>query len=164
MKYNALLLLLFLTSCGSKKITDTISSSQFETTEQPYFEEWSGGAPGSSNGVTLYFPTSILEGHTLAAVYFRGMENNVARFIANDKTMLISRFTYPSVVYNMNADMKEEYGNTVPNYEEIPFELKNNQAVIAFEANGKMKYVKLENITQKQTIAYPSAPPRGDEN
>ncbi|AGC76667.1 membrane or secreted protein [Nonlabens dokdonensis DSW-6] len=138
-----------------------MSTDDFNTAEQPYFEEWSGGAPGSGNGATLYFPLSILEGHTLAAVYFRGMENNVARFISNDKKMLISRFMYPSVAYNMSADPKEEYGNTVPNYEEIPFELKNDQAVIAFEANGKMKYVKLENLTQKETVAYPSAPPQG---
>ncbi|MEN8897933.1 hypothetical protein [Nonlabens sp.] len=161
MKYFTLFLLLCLTSCGSKKVTQSMSSSQFEKTEQPYFEEWSGGAPGSGNGVTLYFPASILEGHTLAAVYFRGMENNIARFIANDKTMLISRFTYPSTAYNMSADSKEEFGNRVPNYDGIPFELANDKAVIAFEANGKMKYVKLENITQKETVAYPSAPLQG---
>ena len=138
-----------------------MSIDDFNTAEQPYFEEWSGGAPGSGNGVTLYFPASILEGHTLAAVYFRGMENNIARFIANDKEMLISRFTYPSTAYNMSADSKQEYGNSVPNFEEIPFKLLNNQAVIAFEVDGKTKYVKLENISQKETIAYPSAPPRG---
>jgi hypothetical protein len=161
MKYLYLFAIILLSSCSSQKISKTMSTDDFNSAEQPYFEEWSGGAPGSGNGVTLYFPTSILEGHTLAAVYFRGMENNIARFIANDKRMLISRFTYPSVAYNMNADSKKEYGNSVPNYEEIPFELLNNQAVIAFEANGKMQYVKLENITQKETIAYPSAPPQG---
>jgi hypothetical protein len=139
MKYFTLFLLLCLTSCGSKKVTQSMSSSQFEKTEQPYFEEWSGGAPGSGNGVTLYFPASILEG----------------------QTMLISRFTYPSTAYNMSADSKEEFGNRVPNYDGIPFELANDKAVIAFEANGKMKYVKLENITQKETVAYPSAPLQG---
>lgn len=164
MKYLIIIATLFLVSCNSQKISKTINSDDYQSAEQPYYQEWTGGAPNSGSGVTLYFPTSIMEGHTLKAVYFRGMENNIARFISNDKQMLVSRFQFPLVPYNMDVNSQNEYGNQPPELEEIPFKLLDNEAVIAFEANGKTKYVKITNIAIKETVAFPSAPPRGDQD
>jgi hypothetical protein len=59
-----------------------------------------------------------------------------------------------------NLDPKNEYGNKAPQLEDVPFKLLNNQAVIAFDVDGGTQYVKLVHITQRETIAYPSAPPQ----
>ncbi len=163
MRYSILIIAIMLTSCNSQKISKTISSKEFQLEEQPYYEEWSGGAPGSGSGVTLYFPTSVIEGHTLKAIYFQGMENNIANFISNDKQMLVSRFKYPYTDLNMSENNGNEYGNEPPQLEDIPFKLMDNQAVIAFEAKGKLTYIQLNNIVQKESIAFPSAPPRGNQ-
>jgi hypothetical protein len=48
--------------------------------------------------------------------------------------------------------------------EGLPIKLLKDEAVIAFEVDGKTKLVKLEGITQKESIAFPGAPPQGDGN
>lgn len=164
MKYFILFLAAILTSCSSKKISKTFSSQDFSVEQQPYYEEWSGGAPGSGSGVTLYFPTSVMEGHTLQAIYFQGMENNIANFISNDKKMLVTRFRYSSSITNMSSDSKEEFGNEAPQLDTIPFQLLDDQAVIAFQADGKLKFVQLNNIIKKESIAFPSAPAQNGIN
>lgn len=158
MKYSYLILLLFLSSCNSYKISKTVSSTDFTAEEQPYYEEFTGGAAGTVTGVTLYFPTSIIEGHQLIAVYFQGLENNRAKFTSVNKQMLVSRFNFPGTRDNSSLDPKDEYGNEPPKLEKLPFELLNNEAVIAYDVDGKIKYTKLQNITQKESIAYPSVP------
>ena len=40
----------------------------------------------------------------------------------------------------------------------FPFELLNDEAVISYLENDIMKYLKLTNISQKESIPYPSAP------
>lgn len=164
MKYFILLIAIIFSSCSSQKISKTFSSADFKIDEQPYYEEWTGGAPGSGSGVTLYFPTSIIEGHQLESVYFHGMENHIANFTSNDKQMLVTRFKFPNTDIEMNLDPKEEYGNEAPKIEGLPIKLLKNEAVIAFEVDGKTKLVKLENIPQKESIAYPSAPPQDDDH
>jgi hypothetical protein len=108
----------------------------------------------------LYFPTSIIEGHQLIAVYFQGLENNRAKFTSINKQMLVSRFNFPGTRDKSSLDPKDEYGNEPPKLEKLPFELSNNEAVIAYDVDGKTKYTKLQNITKKENIAYPSAPPQ----
>jgi hypothetical protein len=164
MKYFTLFIAIILSSCSSQKISKTLSSTDFKVGEQPYYEEWTGGAPGSGSGVTLYFPASIIEGHQLESVYFRGMENNVASFTSNDKQMLVTRFSFPNTDREMSLDPKNEYGNEAPQMEGLPIKLLKDEAVIAFEVDGKTKLVKLEGITQKESIAFPGAPPQGDGN
>jgi len=137
-----------------------MSSTDFKTAEQPYFESWTGGAPGSGSGLTLYFPSSILEGHSLQAVYFQGMQNTRASFTSTDKQMLVTRFQLVGTPGERNLDPKNEYGNKAPQLEDVPFKLLKNQAVIAFDLDGGTQYVKLVHITQRETIAYPSAPPQ----
>jgi hypothetical protein len=75
--------------------------------------------------------------------------------------MLVSRFQFPNTNAAMSLDPQNEYGNEPPQTEKLPFELLKNEAVITFDENGRTKYVKLENISQKETFAYPSTPPRG---
>jgi hypothetical protein len=162
MKYLSLCIAIILSSCSSQKNYKTMSSTDFKTAEQAYFESWTGGAPGSGSGVTLYFPSSILEGHLLQAVYFQGMENAGPSFTSTDKQMLVTRFQLVRTPEERNLDPKNEYGNKAPQLEDFPFKLLKNQAVIAFDVDGDTQYIKLVHITQRETIAYPSAPPQGN--
>ncbi|WP_405378606.1 hypothetical protein [Nonlabens sp. Asnod3-A02] len=164
MKYLIICIAIVLSSCSSQKINETMMASDFQTGLEPYYQSWSGGAPGSSSGVSLYFPASILEGNQFLAVYFRGMEKKIASFTSNNKKMLVTRFDSPQRDREMSLDPKKEYGNESPSLENLPFQLNNDQAIVAFLKNGKTIYVKLDGIDQKETIAYPSAPPQGNRN
>ncbi len=45
---------------------------------------------------------------------------------------------------------------------EIPFEIKADEAVIQYRKGNKTYYYKIEKITEKETVAYPSSKP--DDN
>lgn len=164
MKYLIICLGIVLSSCSSQKINKNMATSDFKTDLEPHFQIWSAGAPGSGSGVSLYFPASILEGNEFVAAYFRGMEKKTASFTSNNKKMLVTRFDLPRIDREMSLDPKKEYGNKSPYLENVPFQLNKDQAVIAFLKNGKTMYVKLDGIDQKETMAYPSAPPQSNRN
>jgi hypothetical protein len=162
MKYLILFISLILSSCSSQKIHKTLSSKDFTAADQSYFESWTGGATESISGVTLYFPSSILEGRALQAVYFRGMKHAGPSFTSTDKQMLITRFQFVRTPDERNLDPRNEYGNRGLPLEAFPFKLLKNQAVFACDVDGGTQYVKLVHITQRETIAYPTAPPQGN--
>ena len=68
-----------------------------------------------------------------------------------DKTFLIGHFNnsnrekYDIII---DADRKKEINNKPPETVKIPFELKENEAVISYKEDGKTKYFKIENIKQ----------------
>jgi len=77
--------------------------------------------------------------------------------------MLLSRF---STDFNtrkdliMNLDPKKELPNEAPNLEEFPFELKDDEAVIALKKadSEKITYIKLSDIEIRSQLALPSMP------
>ena len=50
----------------------------------------------------------------------------------------------------LDRDPKKEYGNKPPK-QKIPFELKENEAVISYSKNGEIKYFKVENLKKRKT-------------
>lgn len=48
----------------------------------------------------------------------------------------------------LHSDPKKEYGNTPPVVEKIPFNLKNNEAVVSYTIEGIIKFYKIK-ITNK---------------
>ena len=52
-----------------------------------------------------------------------------------------------------------EYGNIAPVIpKKIPFDLKPSECVISYRVNESIQYFKIENITEKRMISYPSPP------
>lgn len=53
----------------------------------------------------------------------------------------------------LHKNPKEEFGNKPPvQKEEIPFQLKENEAVIAYKIEGKINYFKIKNIQKGKSI------------
>jgi len=60
----------------------------------------------------------------------------------------------------MSNDPNAEFGNEMPEIsQKIPFVLKDNECVISYKDGKTTKYFKVDNITEKDLIPYPSAPP-----
>ena len=60
----------------------------------------------------------------------------------------------------MDADATKEAQNTPP--KKIPFQLKENEAIISYTYKGTLQYYKVSNITEEEIIAYPETKPKID--
>ncbi|WAC01114.1 hypothetical protein N7U66_13190 [Lacinutrix neustonica] len=128
-----------------------------------YFQSWVGGVKGGGSGINVFIPIDERSqaNFVLDSVYFRG---KVAKLVTKtDKTLFIGRFTTAS---NQESDLimtnKEngEYGNVVPSITGgFPFQLKDNECVVSYQDNSNIKYFKVENLSEKARVDYPSAPP-----
>ena len=49
----------------------------------------------------------------------------------------------------MHVDLRKEYGNKVPVLENIPFDLKADEAVVVYSKNGETGYYKLQGVKEK---------------
>ncbi|MGJ8683897.1 MAG: hypothetical protein ACSHWW_04700 [Nonlabens sp.] len=163
MKALYIILALAISSCGAQKMEQTYKNTDFPKSQQPYAQQWTGGAPGSGSGITLYFPTEVTTGYDLVAVYFRNSINKNVSYTADDRLMMVSRFrtdfnNRKDVI--MDLDSKNEMQNEAPDLEKFPFELKDDEAIIALKKpnSEKITYVKLINIEERSQLALPSMP------
>ena len=101
--------------------------------------------------LNLYIPAGDLgqKEVQLDSVYFRGRS---AELVSNDGPVgYVAYFEISGKDRDlvMHVDPKEEFGNKVPILEKIPFELKNDEAVVVYTHNGKKAYFKIDSITER---------------
>lgn len=146
MRYLYLLLsativtVLFASCAGNKDLQEKAPVKM----EKPYY---------TSQGdiIKFYVPVSAIQTNriSLDAVYFR-----------NKKAPLVTSPDYPGVYMAtfdtakpdmiMSSDPKEEYGNKMPQKtEKIDFELKDDEAILIFTQNSKVKYYKLTGVKER---------------
>lgn len=124
-------------------------NTAFETSPV-YFQKWVAGVKGGGSGINVFIPiTTELKGVTLDSLYFRG--NRVAL-----QTKPSSPKLYIGRIIG-NTNQKEGYKS---NGDKISFDLKDNEAVVSYSEEGKVKYFKIENISEKPMQQFPTAPPR----
>lgn len=160
----ALLTLLTFSNCGSGK-TD-ISSFAFEQyppfkVEAASYQQWVAGTPEGGSGVNVFINFSkIQEGVVFKEIYFRDKKTEVI----TSPTVRVQYVGYfkkeakRDVI--MDSNPLQEAANTPPN--KIPFQLNDNDAVISYKFNGEIAYFKIENLEQKEMLAYPASNPNGD--
>lgn len=112
-----------------------------------------GGMPGSSS---MQFDANFTGGKniTFNELFFLGRKTKIT--FAKNNTVL-SGFFNTSTIRNkkdlqMHRDGTKEYGNEPLKTEKFPFELKENEAVISYTQENKLKYVKVTNIKKRQSI------------
>lgn len=149
-KYTALAFLvftLFLQCSSTQKLQENVSFK----VEQPYFQKWVAGVKNGGSGINIFIPVTNLKTNiTLDSLYFRG-HKVLLETKPNNPNLFIGRILTEA---NQNEDFS-------PKAEaEIPFDLKENEAVIIYTENDKKKYYKIENIKEKQAEYLPSTPPK----
>lgn len=149
-KYTALAFLvftLFLQCSSTQKLQENVSFK----VEQPYFQKWVAGVKNGGSGINIFIPVTNLKTNiTLDSLYFRG-HKVLLETKPNNPNLFIGRILTEA---NQNEDFS-------PKTEaEIPFDLKENEAVIIYTENDKKKYYKIENIKEKQAEYFPSTPPK----
>ena len=125
-----------------------------------YYQKWVAGIQGGGSGLNIFIPakdTSIV----LDSVYFRGKAVKLETK-PQDKSIYIGRFISKfnqkhDIV--MSSDSTAEYGNKLPIVDEhIPFELAPNECVVSYIDGNKIKYFKIDNVVEKESIHFPMAP------
>jgi|26BtaG_2_1085354.scaffolds.fasta_scaffold00041_28 hypothetical protein len=159
---SLLLVGLSLTYCGSSKSSN--SKFVFEKNppfkiEDAFFQRWAAGIKEGGSGINISILLKEMQPDiAVQNIYFRShileaknAPNNSNTFTAN----LVHGSSAKGVI--MDSDSMKEAQNTP--YDEFPFELKDNEAVISYWFDGKRNYFKIHNLSEKQEIAYPQAPP-----
>jgi hypothetical protein len=146
--------------CSSQKKLQQKSPVQLK---EVYCQSWVAGVKGGGSGMNIFIPVETITDKDIELdhVFFRGKASKLTTKPQN-KTLYIGRFkntanSKQDIV--MSSDAKQEYGNKMPEAtEEIPFELKDDECVVSYKVGSKTKYFKIENVVEKQSIPYPSAP------
>src|SRR5690606_30851600 len=102
--------------------------------------------------LNLYIPVedSELSKVRLDSVYFMGRKSDIVP--SDEKNGLyVAYFEVAGKNRDivMHADPKKEFGNQVPLLEKIPFELKNDEAVVVYTRNGEQLYFKIQGIVER---------------
>ncbi|WGD35735.1 hypothetical protein [Olleya sp. YS] len=119
-------------------------------TDQAYYQTWVAGVRGGGSGINIFIPvTSELKNLKLDSLYFR-QHKMALETKPNNPNLYIGRIL-------TKANQKEGFKETTT---KIPFDLKQNEAVLSYIENGDIKYFKIENIIEKPAEQYPSAPPK----
>ena len=152
MKYLSILMCVILFSqCRSVKFDNT---APFEITSATY-QNWLGGQPGVSGTKVkiIYKANKTIQ---FDSIYF---SNKVAKLEAKDanrNTVVFGYFKTSSFKNDLILDDNpiKELNNPIPGIRKIPFELKENQAVISYIIKGKIKYYKIQNLIKEKTLTF----------
>lgn len=135
-------MLVLFASCGSNKDLQERAPAQFNEIYYTY----------NSNGIELNIPVSSIQDQriSLDAVYFHGMKSPLKQ--SEEKPNLyVANFRMGSGDMVMHEDPKEEYGNKPPQLpEESPFSIDEDEAILVFTQDEKIKYYKLTGIVEKE--------------
>lgn len=121
---------------------------------QTYYQTWVAGVQGGGSGVNLVLSKSFLNDIIPIEVYFR---NKIAP--AMEKQFEFTAYFKGDRNQLENLQTENE-GNIVANEEMYPFDLKDNEAIISYLHLGIKKHLKITNIPQKESPAYPRTRPQ----
>ncbi len=128
--------------------------------ETVYFQNWIGGQEQTGSGTTFFiqFKNSFPENIKLQKIYFRGQQTELQ---PEDENIYTANFTNkPKENRILDIDSEKEFGNKPPEILKSKYDLKANEAILQFEKDNKTFIYKLENIKQKELLAYPASKPR----
>lgn len=131
-----------------------------EDIKQVYYHKWVGGVEGAGTGTNVFVVVKE-DGFLLDSIFYQSEQKKLVR--ANNLTWSANFRDKPLKDITMSGDSKEEYGNELPKVKkQIPFTLENNECVISYIEDNERIYVKISNMIDKGTIAFPSPPNKSD--
>jgi len=160
--FTFLLISIFTVSCNSNKMV--LQENPPFVVAEASFQKWFGGTQEAGRGIhfTLTF-SEISEGVLIEKIYFRGKEETFKQNAQNPNAYRATFVDKPKEDVILDSNSVKEMENPRPSLtSEVPFEPKANEAVIQYQKANKIYYYKVENITEKEVVAFPSSKP--DDN
>jgi len=90
-------------------------------------------------------------------LFFRGKKRKVKiKKLENGNKIVLAKFNNPNTNkfdLQLQGDAKKEFGNKPSKKEtDIPFELKDSEAIISYLEDNELKYFKLKNLEKGKPI------------
>jgi hypothetical protein len=147
---------IFAVSCNSNK--PVFEENPPFIVQEAFYQYWLAGVQEAGRGIHIELQFSeIGHGVEVENIYFRGQKHNLIQDKNNPKTFRVS-YTFPQkedVI--LDSDSVKEMDNPRPALDnEIPFQLKPDEAVIAYTKGGKTVHFKLL-LNKREAVAYPSS-------
>ena len=161
MKTKSLALLILFSIFTNCKAFDPLTlqkTSPFILSQTPYYQTWISGMPGGGSGINVFIPTEEPKNFSLDSLHFRGQR---VKAVYQNKMIFACYQTIPNQKRDiiLNKDVLEEMDNSLlSTVERSPFALKHNACILSYQVNNKRYYYKIEDLQQKPSIGYPSAP------
>lgn len=140
----ALLIVFNFTSCSSSKTTVEQNAIQIS---HAYFQDWTTDIKIGSSGKNIFLANlSAKSGVTVDSVYFRKLKGKLVK----------GRSIYYSQLIRM---LPNSEGNKLM-IEDFPFELNNTECMVSYTENGETKYLKVNNVSEREGVHYLFGLPR----
>lgn len=158
-KYLVLLLGLFvLAQCKSKQ--PVFQDQPLLQNAEVYVQDWVGGQPGSAGtNITIEIdnPAEIAPD----TMYYHQRIVPVEVRETNGKTLWMGRFiTLTRREPDPNEDPNTDVSVKVPECENFPFDLKDDEIVLRYRDKKGSYYYKWETVKKKKSIYYPTTKPK----
>ncbi len=101
--------------------------------------------------ITLYIPVTTIQSNrvSLTGVYFRDKKADLIKS-PDSPGVYMATFKMGKPDMIMSSDPKEEYGNKMPQkMEKMDFELNDDEAILIYTQNSKVKYYKLTGVKER---------------
>lgn len=139
--------------------TFLIDNSKTKQIEVLSFQKWNAGQKQGGFGYDI----EIIQSRSKSAlqlqhIYFRGLKGTIQT--GNGKEYIANLKSVPNTDHQLSLEASNAYNNSLPNLLEVPFLLNDNECVISYIDNHTVKFIKVVNLKEKETINYPSAKPR----
>ena len=152
-------LTLSVSNCGAAKTDSFETNPPFEV-GGAYVQDWIAGVQGGGSGTNFYVSFfNIQEGIVFENVYF-GKRGTALNSSPNVRVQYIGYFKNN---LNNNVIMDGESINEAANTPPLvsTFNLAEDEAVLSYTIDGKLKHFKISGVERKEPIAYPSVNPNG---
>ena len=151
-KLITLFLSISMLSCGSTK-SDVLKLDEQTQIKEVYSQNWVAGVRGGGAGINVFvnLNTPFEQGTVLEKIQFKKYEAN---FEKTDELRYVARInTGQNKLKGINVEVTDSE-DAIPNDSEI--NLKENQAILFFKKEGKEFSKIIENVEEREMIAYPS--------
>ena len=124
-----------------------------------YFQDWVGGRPGSKGTLLTLVTKNLEKKFVFDSIFFNDKVAKVSVQVSRNQRILTANFIASNNTNNdliVSGNPKEEFGNKPPQLvQQIPFKLKDNEAVMSYLIDGKKRYFMIENIAKEKILYYP---------
>lgn len=127
------------------------------TLQEATYNDWVGGREGVS-GIKILINYTSNQEVSFDKIYFQNKEGTLESNEKDGKTFLLGRIDTSTrrkdKDLTLDIDPKKEMNNPLPKTK-IPFELKENEAVILYTFKGESHHYKVKNLKKTKTEFYP---------
>lgn len=143
----SVLLSLTMQCSSSKSIIGSHDTQTAFKVKTVSFQQWNAGDKEENTGMNVFVPIVEKKDDVLIdSIYFRNFKGQLVRNYSRYTAVL--KNNAPEYVFNQS---EKEY--------DYPFTTKNDECVIKYIEKGTIKYVKVNDVIEKEPIHYQDGPP-----